>query len=214
MTDMNRSTLNTEDIIVSVGSDSQIFTLPRDVLTEIFPDMDLDYEAASSDFSCWDPNIFALFEKWLYSRTLADLSEDDEEEAKDLLRQYLEMYFLATIWNVQDLENLIMDKIRDRHTCEDGYFPRSLIKSVYENTEPGSVLREYVADSFLYKSVLWGKEVRHELIKRHLDYGNTDFVYETIVAFDDVEDLLDILHPNRDMDRGYHNHREGRECKV
>ena len=56
--------------------------------------------------------------------------------------------------------------------------------------------------------------MRHELIKRHLDYGNTDFVYETIVAFDDVEDLLGILDPNRDMDCGYHNHREGRECNV
>ena len=154
MTDMNRSTLNTEDIIVSVGSDSQIFTLPRDVLSEIFPGMDLDYEAASSDFSYCDPNIFVIFGKLLCSGYLADLSEDDEEEAKDLLHLYLEMYFLATFLNVQDLENLIMDKIRDRHTCEDGYFPHFLIKSVYENTEPGSVLREYVADRFLYKSVL------------------------------------------------------------
>ena len=95
---------------------------------------------------------------------MADLSQDDEREAKEPLRQYLEMYFQTTNWNVQDLENHITGKIHSRHTCENGYFPRSLIETVYENSEPGSVLREYVVDDFLYESVLWDKEVCHSLI--------------------------------------------------
>ena len=39
-------------------------------------------------------------------------------------------------------------------------------------------------------------------------------MYDTIVPFDDVEDLLDIMDPNREMDCGYHNHRERKECNV
>lgn len=108
----------------------------------------------------------------------------------------------------------MMDNIRSCHTCEDGYFPRSFTKSVYENTEPGSVLRGYDVDSSSYKSVPWDKEVHHSLIKKRLDCGNTDFDYDINVASDDVEDLSDNMDPNREMDCGYHHHREGKKCNV
>ena len=78
--------------------------------------------------------------EWLETGTLNKLPiEDNLAKASGLL--YLELYFQATKWGMQDLENLIMDRFRGRWTCGDGYFHAFLITKIYAETSSESIFR-------------------------------------------------------------------------
>lgn len=199
-------------VYVYVGEEYREFELLYANLRNIFPSMDIHEVAATTDSSGWNPDIFQLFVDWLNTGSLPSLSDDDENFAKETLSDYLEIYFLATIWDVQDLENLIMDKIRARKTCEDGYFPCSLIAKIYNNTIKDAQLRSYAVGFFVFKMSNWDKAKHHEMIKTQLDCGNTDFVFEYIVKYDNLHLSDQVCDPNREWVCAYHNHRADTLC--
>lgn len=204
-----------------VGKEETQFKVSRKRLQLILPHIELE-EYESHHLPDVDKKTFALFEHWLRNGTLDKLNDEDEEEAKETMLEYLELYFKATEFEIQDLENHIMDRFRERHKCEQGYFPCFLIRKIYDNTQEGAPLRRYIVDSFLFKSCGWVSSdlnIDDDLpfeFNRHSEKGNTDFLldcYKAALALID-EKVGDADCHGRKPGCEYHKHRDGTECGL
>lgn len=191
------------------------YFVSRKRLQPILPHIELeDYE--SHHLPDVDERTFNLFNYWLRNKTLDELSLEFEEEAKKTMLEYLELYFKATEWGIQDLENLIMDRFRQRPTCGDGYFPCFLITKIYDNTDPGAPLRRFIVDSFIFKSRGWNQNHLKDSFNRHSEKGNNAFLLDCYSAA--LELAADkVFDAECDMESPgckYHNHRDGIECGL
>lgn len=171
-----------------------------------------------------DPRVLELLITWLYRKKLNAISKIDElgEEEATL---YVDLYLRAGVWEIHDLQNALVDRLRTRQTCVYGFFPRKLIHKIYEETEPQSPLRSYIIDSFLYKSVEWGEAreledpinaniilTRKRALKNQLDAGNQDFVLDCYEALFQLCAKSKIRDPDRKTGCVYHTHKEGGAC--
>lgn len=138
---------------------------------------------------------------------------------------YAALYISAGEWEIHDLQNALMDRLRARQTCVYGYFPRDFIHKIYQKTEPQSPLRSYIVDSFLYKSVKWNEAreledpvnanfilTRKRALKNQLDAGNQDFVLDCYEALFQLCAKSKIRDPDRKICCVYHVHGEGEGC--
>jgi len=130
--------------------------------------------------------VFELLMQYFYRGTLIEVSLDNEDEAKDQVRGYVDLYLTAETLKLPKLQNLIIDRLRARKTCYLGWFPRAGIQMVYEKTGSSDPLRALIVDSFLFKSKEWyegGESVtRIEAIARQILGGNVVFVAECYEA--------------------------------
>jgi hypothetical protein len=129
-----------------------------------------------------DPNAFELFVNWLYRGTLIDLQKGttaaQEVTAKSQVLRLVDLYLMAWNWDVYGLMNLIVDRMRARKTCNDGWFPQDLIKKIYDGTNTEDPLRLFILDSFLHKSWDWTHESRVEFLMESMMSGNHRLVAE------------------------------------
>lgn len=171
--------------------------------------------APSNDVSLPDlePTIFELLITWLYRRTIPAISTDDEDLAQAQARNYIGLYLSAGKWDLPGLQNSIIDLLRARPTCDLGWFPRSLVKKIYVNTNIGSPLRSYVVDTFIAKSYYWDESQRQIMVSEHLGYGNGRFVVECYEAVMGIVARNKIRDPNRKGACLYHVHEKGKKCK-
>ena len=161
-------------IIVYVGNEKTPFTLSRKLLQPILFHIELeDYE--DHHLPHVSKKTFRIFERWLRKKTLDEL-DDVDDKAKEMMLEYLELYFKATEWKIYDLANDIMDRFRERYQCEDGYFPAFLIKKIYDNTQPGAPLRRYIVRNFLFKSEAWSSDHLQDSFDHHAEKGNAEFL--------------------------------------
>lgn len=217
-----------DEITVCVGKQERKFRVSIKRLQAVLPDTKLedyasycipDMERENYDsyrLPEMDERTFELFEHWLRNKTLDELDTDNEDVAKHEMLEYLELYFEATKWGIQDLENLIMDRFRERYKCEDGYFPCFLIKKIYDNTEEGAPLRRYIVDSFLFKSAEWESDNLAEAFNRHFEKGNRGFLLDCYRAALKLAKgkVHDADCHERSPGCDYHKHSDGKECGV
>ena len=105
-----------------------------------------------------DPQVFELLIGWLYRKKLNAISTTDEEIAMEEVKSYVNLYLRACDWEIDELQNALMDRLRTRRTCEYGYFPRTMIKTIYEKTKEQSPLRSYIVDNFIYNGIAWDED--------------------------------------------------------
>lgn len=142
-----------------------------------------------------DPKVFELLIGWLYRKNLNAISTTDEEVAKEEVALSVDLYLRACKWKMPELQNALMDRMRVRTTCVHGFFPRKLIKTIYESTESLSPLRSYIVDSFIYKGTQWDEDAeiedpidehffltRKSALRTQLDAGNQEFVLDCYEA--------------------------------
>ena len=96
--------------------------------------MRVPFKSSFLNLPAEDPKVFELLISWLYRKTLNAISTIDEEVAKEEVALYIDLYLRACEWKMEELQNALVDRVRVRTTCEYGYFPRKLIKKIYENT--------------------------------------------------------------------------------
>lgn len=210
-----------DKITVYVGKDKTKFVLSRKRLQPILPHIELeDYD--SHRLPDVGVKTFKLFQTWLCNGTLkkldydTDTQDNSDKDAKATMLEYFDLYFEATEWKIQDLENTIMDRFRERYKCEDGYFPCFLIRKVYDGTEPGSPLRRYIVDSYVYKNGGWDPDTQAQSFHRHSEKGNNDFLFDCyraslVLAEDNVVDAD--CHDGTPGCK-YHQHRDGQTCGL
>lgn len=167
-----------------VGEDERQFHLFKDKLRPLLSPDDVDTldEIHQHHLPDVSSELFDIFVTWLDTYTLEPMDTNDDESSKEVMLKYLELYLQATEWEIQDLENTIMDHFRLRRTCDDGYFPAFLIKKIYENTDKDSPLRCYIVDSFVFKSSGWYDEDILKKFVHHFEKGNREFVLDCYKA--------------------------------
>lgn len=173
-----------EQVLVLVGEDERQFHLFKDKLRPLLSPDDVDTldEIHQHHLPDVSSELFDIFVTWLDTYTLEPMDTNDDESSKEVMLKYLELYLQATEWEIQDLENTIMDHFRLRRTCDDGYFPAFLIKKIYENTDKDSPLRCYIVDSFVFKSSGWYDEDILKKFVHHFEKGNREFVLDCYKA--------------------------------
>lgn len=165
-----------------------------------------------------DPKAFELLIGWLYRKTVNEISTADESVAKEEVTLYVDLYLRAYEWDMHELQNALMDRMRARTTCVYGYFPRALIKKIYECTKSLSPLRSYIVDSFIYKGIQWDEQAtiswtRTTALKSQLDAGNHLFVLDCYEALFQLCAKSKIREPDRRTGCAYHTHKEGETCR-
>ena len=173
-----------------------------------------------------DPKVFELLISWLYRKTLKAICTTDEKVAMEEVILYVSAYLRACEWEMHELQNALMNRVRDRRTCDYGYFPRSLIKKIYESTKPMSPLRSYIVDSFIYKGVKWNENgtlidpihpslslTRKRALQTQLNAGNQEFVLDCYEALFQLCAKSKIRDPDCKTGCVYHTHKEGEKCK-
>ena len=176
-----------------------------------------------------DPKIFELLINWLYRRNLKAISTDpdSEEVAKEEAALYVDLYTRACVWEIRDLQNELIDRLRLRETCEYGFFPPHLISKIYKSTSIQSPLRSYVVDSFIFKGVGWNASAkipdldnvshtltRRRALKKQWDAGNQVFALDCYEALFQLCDKSNIHDPDRKIGCVYHTHKGGEKCKM
>lgn len=177
------------------------------------------------DFPTVDPKVFELLISWLYRKNLKPISTADEDDAKEEVELYIDLYLRACDWNMPELQNALLDRIRVRSTCEYGFFPRKLINTIYKRTQPLSPLRSYIVDSFIHKGIEWDEDggledpidaqytlTRKRALTVQLEAGNQDFVLDCYEALFQLCAKSKIRDPDRKTGCVYHRHESGGKC--
>ena len=125
---------------------------------------------------------FGLFVKWLDEDSLPEISMDDEKYAKSQVETYVSLYVNARNWGMCELRNHIIDRIAQRDTCEGGWFPKHLVKELWQATPNDDKLRKFVIDQFVYKSEDWCDKKFNDVMEGHQAYGNIVFVLDCFKA--------------------------------
>ena len=215
-----------------VGPKGKQYSVHVTLLTEyewfrkkIFPYGDNSASRYSISLVKEDPEAFELLLIWLYRKTLKAISTTDEEVAQREAALYISLYLRAGDWKILELQDALIDELRLRKTCEHGFFPRKLIKKIYERTKSPSPLRSYIVDSFLHKGIKWNERARltdpvtarlnltrKRALKNQLDAGNQDFVLDCYEALFQLCARSKIRDPDRRTGCVYHRHVEAGKC--
>ena len=215
-----------------VGPEGKQYSVHVTLLTEyewfrkkIFPYGDNSVSRNCISLVKEDPEAFELLLIWLYRKTLKAISTTDEEVAQREAALYISLYLRACAWKIFELQDALIDELRLRKTCEYGFFPRKLIKKIYESTKSPSPLRSYMVDSFLHKGIKWNEGARladpvtgsliltrKRALKNQLDAGNQDFVLDCYEALFQLCARSKIRDPDRRTGCVYHRHVEAGKC--
>ena len=118
------------------------------------------------------------------------------------------------------VQDHIVDVIKARKTCHEGWFDALLVRCVYNVTRNGDGLRRFLVDSFVYKSyrqikcdatakAYWSTH-RRSVLAKNMDAGNTEFVMDQADAIAAER----ILNPYTRSACHYHNHDPGFKCYL
>lgn len=213
------SCLNYDLIRVYVGPESKRYTVRKGLLTqyswfskEILYSGSENASQGSINLITERPEVFDLLIPWLYHKTFKAISATDEEVAEEQATLYVDLYLRACVWQMPELQNVVMDRLRARQNCVHELFPRKLINKIYQKTEPQSPLRTYVVDSFIHQSVDWSKDRVKHVLKTLSDADGQEFVLDFGAAMFQLRAKSKIRDPDRKTGCMYHTHKEGEKC--
>ena len=206
-------------IRVLVGQKRKCYSVHADLLNQhrwFADDIDQSPNSPQSTqndfyFDYINPAVFDLFINWLYRKDLPPINLVNDEVAMQQASNYLSLYLCAGDWEIPKLQNLAIDRLRQRPTYEHGWFPSDLINRIYEETSSGSPLRIYAVDAFVFTSSRWKTEER---LTEQMYADNHEFVtdcYKALVTA--AIKRSGIQDPNRKDRCAYHVHEEGEKCE-
>ena len=171
------------------------------------------------EFSAPDesPVHLELFIGWLYRRRLSPIPQklsDDETSAQ--VSHLLGLFLRAAEWDIPDLQNCVMDTILD--SGESFWLTAEDVPNFYNSTSPGSPLRAFIVDNFLFSCVFMSTgdddDSRKAALKEHIARGNAEFVAD---CYDKVFQYIydgDPEDPRTYLRCTYHVHPDGKKCPV
>ena len=112
------------------------YTLETGLLRAQFPHQDA-IQLICGAVEKYNFTTLEIFVGWLEQKTLKHLHLEDKVVVKAQLLNYIKLFKLASDHRIHELVNKIMDRIRARPTCGEGYFPRFFIEECYKSSEPG-----------------------------------------------------------------------------
>ncbi len=222
----SKSCLIGDTIEVYVGPKSKRYGVHKALLTQHeWFSKKIPSHASHLDLPAEDPKVFELLISWLYRKILKAICTTDEKVAEEEAILYINTYLRACEWEMQGLQNALMDRMRVRTTCTQVKFSKDLIKSIYRTTQPLSPLRSYMVDTFIYECVEWDVNgtlidpnhpsfvlTRKIALKIQLNAGNQEFVLDCYEALFQLCAKSKIPDPACKTGCVYHTHKEGEMC--
>ncbi len=220
----SRSCLAGETIKVYVGPETKCYSVHKALLAQCKWFHNKIYDLADEtvgrdqlELPAEDPKVFELLMTWLYRKNL-EAHYIDERAAEEDNGLYICLYFRACVWEMQDLQNALMDRLKCRLGDIDDIFLPECVASIYENTDLQSPLRSCLVDSFIYEGIEWTEDgdptlSRKAALKRQLDAGNQAFVLDCYEALFKLCKRSRIRHPERKTGCVYHRHEDGKMCR-
>ena len=203
-------------------NEHKTFVFFKKRLDELFPDVNIPSlfrQLAREDFEAWDLRVFNLSISWLYAGHLDPLSPSDDE-AKEQVNDYLDLLHEVSWLGFPTVHNHIVDVVKARKTCHEGWFDPSLVRSVYERTMSGDGLRRFLVDSFVYKS--YG-QVKYKATAKAYWFTQRGIVLSENINGNNIEFVIDqadaaaverIVDPHTRSPCHYHNHKPGLKCYL
>ena len=207
-----------------VGKEEAVFFVERQHLRKI--DLGVDYDDYTTyKLPDWRPKVFEAFHFWLKWDRLPpwgskNLDPECDGMDKENFIIHIDLYGKAKEYEVYSLMEAITDNIRKRETCEYGYFPGFLINTIYDITDDDSGLRNYLVDSFVFKTSNFrvdedgrmNMSMREEalgIIMKKFKAKHFKFLAECYMKIFDGKKMTD---PNTTNKCTYHEHDEGQSC--
>ena len=173
-----------------------------------------------------DPKAFELLISWLYRKNLKAISTTDEKIFKEEAALHVDLYLRASVWDIFELQNAIMDQLRARQ-AHSNVLSLQLIKQLFEGTKRHSPIRFYLVDKFCYLVTKLNedrsrldpidislapilKPEHHSL----LDDGSRAFVTAFYGFLDQRYAKSKIRDPDKKTGCVYHKHMEGERCGL
>lgn len=218
-------------IMIYVGPKSKRYAVHEPLLTqyewfrkEIIASSDVA-SPNSITLTAEDPKLFELLISWLYRKKLKAISITDEKMSKEEAALYVDLYLRASVWDIAELQNAIMDRLRARQARSNVLPPRSF-EQIFESLNPQSPLRSYIRDRFAHLAVKLSEDrsgqdpiapspavtLKTELYS--LGDSNWAFLVDFCVAY--FQRLAKSDHSDPDKKTGcvYHNHKAGEGCRL
>ncbi|KIW07736.1 uncharacterized protein PV09_01666 [Verruconis gallopava] len=146
---------------------------------------------------------FALFNMWLYGGQLSGPSNCHT------VQHYLGLYVLATRFQIEKLENEVMDLIRAYHRGSNSSCPPYRLEYIYENTSGPNKMREFLVSATAYHIVAEGSMTN--VMRNVLGHGGE-------LTMDFVDSLIKVKTGEsvgvwKEKDCAWHKHIETRPCQ-
>ena len=223
-------------ITVYVGPKSKRYAIHEPLLAQyewFRKEINASSDAASPDsitLIAEDPKIIELLITWLYRKTLKAISTIDENVAKEEATAYVDLYLRACAWEIRELQNSIMDRLRARQVHSNVLSTHSITK-IYLSQKPWSLearsaLLSYTDAKFVYlviklnedRSRLYPIDASPALILKPelhslLDDGDRAFVEDYVGAIFQLY-TSPISNPDKRTGCHYHKHKEGEACGL
>jgi hypothetical protein len=145
---------------------------------------------------------FALFNRWLYGAQLSGPTDFHS------MQHYLGLYVLASRFQIEKLENEVMDLTRAYYRATDLSSPPYRLEYIYENTSGPSKMREFLVATAAQRVIADGGMggVMRDVLAQGGEL-TVDFI-EALVKVQ-TEESPDV---RRGRDCSWHNHGETRKC--
>lgn len=161
-----------------------------------------------------DEFAMALFTRWLHNENALHGPHDFQS-----LHHYLSLYILARKFEVEQLQNQVMDLVRHYYRAESMTAPAFRLSYIYANTSGPNMMRTFLVATAAYRVLSKGHDKSSDVdealkegtvsdgMKDALRGGGdlaVDFVLKLVeISKNDMED------PRRGKDSDWHQHSEG-----
>ena len=176
-----------------------------------------------------DPKLFELLISWLYRKTLKAISTIDENVAKEEVTVYIDLYFRAWAWNIHELQDSIMDRLRARQ-AHSNVLSEHVITKIYSKPPRFGIvespLHAYIGEKLIYLvTKLYGDRSRQDptdagpavILKPELHslWNDRDraFMVDYVGAVFQLYMTSSISDPDTETGCVYHTHKEGERCR-
>ena len=176
-----------------------------------------------------DPKVFELLICWLYRKTLKAISTTDENVAKEEVTVYVDLYLRACAWNIHELQNSIMNRLRARQAHSNVLSTHVITKIFCEPLRSGipqSPLHAYIREKLIYLvTELYEDRSRQDptdagpalILKPELhslwNDRNRAFMVDYVGAVFQLYMTSSISDPDTTTGCVYHTHKEGERCR-
>ena len=175
-----------------------------------------------------DPKVFELLISWLYRKKLKAISTTDEKISKEEAALYVDLYFRALVWDIVELQNEIMDRLRARQAHSNVLSTHSMTKihSSMRSSAQSSLLL-YLDHKIIYLFTKLDNDrsrldpidatpamiLKPELHSLMVD-GDRALMEDYLKVFFRSFKKPDLSDPDKKTGCVYHKHKEGEECRL
>ena len=163
-------------------------------------------------FAKSDPAMIELLITWIYRQALSDLSLIGKDHIEHQIKRYIDLHQLAGYLEIDNLQNVIMDRLKAGCGLWEHHFSTGVIGTIYKRTHEGSPLRRFAVDSFLFKSSGWEACERSSYLELQMENGNLRFVLDCYEVLQAACAKSKIRDPGKRPVCAYHDHGKGKAC--